>query len=334
MSTSATDRIRDAERLAAGLILIGIPGRDVDADTASMLRSGLGGVVLFDRNAGTPDAVRKLVDALRAEARAPIVIAVDQEGGRVQRLRDGFTELPSLRAIGEGAADAERIGRTIARELAAVGVDLDFAPVVDVDSNPANPVIGARSFGTDPELVARLGAAMIRGMQEGPIVESVSACAKHFPGHGDTDLDSHLTLPHLRHPVERLERVEWPPFRAAIGAGVAAVMTAHIVFEAIDPQRPATLSRAVLAGALRTRLGFRGAVISDDLRMRAVADLLPPAELAVAAVQAGCDLLLVCDDVDAQRAAIEGLAQAIVDGTLDLPDVHAALGRVAALRRR
>jgi len=333
----ASERVREAERMAAGVVAVGFPGRELNDGLVDLLRSGLGGVVLFDRNAGTPDEVRSLVESVRAEASAPLVVAVDHEGGRVQRLRDGFTTIPSMREIGSAGdradSEATRIGRTIATELAAVGIDLNFAPVVDVDSNPDNPVIGDRSFGADPAVVARLGVAMLRAMQEGPPESSVRACAKHFPGHGDTDLDSHRTLPHLRHTIERLERIEWPPFRAAIDANVAAIMTAHVVFHAIDATRPATLSPLAVEQTLRHRLGFRGAVISDDLRMRAVADVLPPELLAVAAIRAGCDLLLVCDDLDAQRAAISGVAAAIVDRTLPEDRVQSALGRVAGLRR-
>jgi beta-N-acetylhexosaminidase len=211
-----------------------------------------------------------------------------------------------MRRIGElGQAPlAEAAGSLLARELRAVGFDLDFAPVVDVDSNPANPVIGDRSFGSSPQVCARLGAAVVRGIQD----SGVAACAKHFPGHGDTLQDSHLTLPRLPHDLDRLRRVEWPPFAAAIRAGVASVMTAHVIFEALDPELPATLSPRALA-PLRGELGFEGVIISDDLEMAAIARGWPMDVAAPMALTAGCDLILVCHHLEAQQLAIESLAR-------------------------
>jgi beta-N-acetylhexosaminidase len=209
-----------------------------------------------------------------------------------------------------------------------VGIDQDYAPVVDVDSNPLNPVIGDRALSRDPAEVARLGAALIRGIQSA----GVAACAKHFPGHGDTLQDSHRALPRLPHGLERLRAVELPPFRAAARAGVAAVMTAHVVFEALDPERPATLSHRVLR-LLREECGFRGAVLSDDLEMQAVAGHFPLEVAVPAAVNAGADGLLVCHRAEAQHRAIDALHRAVERGLVSRERLAEARGRMAALLR-
>src|SRR5581483_10461047 len=234
------------ERLAASVLMFGFEGTRPDMHARELIGRGAAGVILMRRNVGTPGETFELTAQLKATAGRPFLISVDQEGGRVARLRDGFTPLPPLRRIGQ-AADADaarRMGSILGEECRAVGIDLDFAPVVDVDSNPANPVIGDRSFGSDPALCARLGAAMIAGLQEA----SVAACAKHFPGHGDTNQDSHTDLPSISHGLQRLRSVELVPFRAAVEAGVATLMTAHIVLEALDDHLPATLSPTALAG--------------------------------------------------------------------------------------
>jgi beta-N-acetylhexosaminidase len=198
----------------------------------------------------------------------------------------------------------QTIARAVGLELAVLGFNTSFAPVLDVDSNPANPVIGDRSFGSDPRSVMRMGVAYIRGLQS----SGVLACAKHFPGHGDTELDSHLALPRVKHSRKRLDEIEIPPFRAAVGAGVAAVMTAHVVYDALDAGGPATLSRAVVGSLLRAELGFQGLCISDDLCMQGVSphggdDPKEVADVAVESIAAGCDVLLVCSAPEAQRAA-------------------------------
>jgi beta-N-acetylhexosaminidase len=250
----------------------------------------------------------------------------------VARLRapQGFTELPPMRAI--GAAGDERIafgvGALLGRELRAVGIDQDYAPVVDVDTNPANPVIGDRSLSRDPDVVARLGTALALGLQ----AEGVAACAKHFPGHGDTSQDSHVALPRLPHPLERLRRVELPPFRALAQAGVAAVMTAHVVFEALDPTRPATLSAPVMR-LLREELGFQGCCVSDDLEMKAVAEHFPLEEAVPAAVAAGVDQLLVCHTSALQHRAIDLVREAVESGRLSRWRLAEARANVQRLLR-
>lgn len=317
--------------------MVGFPGPVPTADLLDLVRDGVAGVVYFRRNlTGGPAAAARLTADLQAAAaaagRPPLLVAADQEGGVVARLRAPFTEYPGAETLGliDDETLAERFGRATAAELRAVGITVDFAPVVDVLTNPANPVVARRSFGPDPGRVGRLGAAVVRGLQGG----GVAACAKHFPGHGDTDEDSHHTLPVVRHGRARLEAVELPPFATAIAAGVAMVMTAHVVYPALDPERPATLSPAIVTGLLRERLGFDGVVATDDLEMAAIAARFGWEEAVVMAVEAGCDLLLVCHDAARQRRAIAALRAAVAEGRLPADRIAASLARIARLAAR
>jgi beta-N-acetylhexosaminidase len=257
---------------------------------------------------------------------------VDQEGGRVQRFREPFTIIPSMRELGRmNDADCVRLaGQVMARELRAVNIDMNLAPVLDVDSNPANPVIGERSFGSDPEVVSRLGCAMIEGLQAREAasgLHGVAACGKHFPGHGDTSIDSHFGLPRLHHKMDRLERVELPPFQAAIRAGVASIMVAHVLFEALDPKFPASMSAPIIGELLRKQMGFDGVVCSDDLEMKAIIDHFGIEEAVIRGAIAGIDLFCVCKDHDLQHRALDALIDAVERG-----DVKA--NRIAESNRR
>jgi beta-N-acetylhexosaminidase len=222
------------------------------------------------------------------------------------------------------------MAEALAEELKACGIRYDFAPCLDVDTNPRNPVIGDRSFGDDPDLVGRLGAAMIRGFQENGVV----ACAKHFPGHGDTDVDSHLDLPSVEHSRSRLDDVELRPFRKAIEAGVATVMASHLLVREIDDALPATLSRKVVTGLLREGLGYSGVVVTDALEMKALAKRWTPAQIGVLAASAGCDLLALCSGHDAQVEAMESLIRALEAGEIPFKEAEAADSRVRALKER
>jgi beta-N-acetylhexosaminidase len=318
--------------MAARLVCAGFPGTEVDAGLREMLGEGVGGTILFSRNATTAEQVRALSGAIKHAAaelgRTVPFVSIDHEGGRVMRAREGFTAVPEMREVGtKGPEEAARVGATFARELRACGVDINFAPVVDVDSNPANPVIGARSFASEPACVGACASAFIRAMQAG----GVAACAKHFPGHGDTHIDSHLDLPVLPHGLDRLVTVELPPFRDAIAAGVASVMTAHVVFEALDPGVPATMSARAVDGLLRRELGFGGVIFSDDLEMKAIADRMDFGEACVRAIEAGCDCLLVCHEIERQRTAIAAIAGAIRSGRLSRARVAQSHARLDAL---
>jgi len=324
----------DLDAACAGLLCVGFDGTTPTAEVLDLVRRGVYGVILFARNVESAEQVAELSATLKRAAGRPLLVTIDQEGGRVARLRarQGFTELPPMRALGDAGDErtAFEVGALLGRELRAVGIDQDYAPVVDVDTNPANPVIGDRSLSRDPETVGRLGAALARGIQS----SGVAACAKHFPGHGDTSQDSHVSLPRLPHPLGRLEAVELLPFRALSAAGVASVMTAHVVFEALDPGVPATMSRAALTGLLRGELGFTGVVVSDDLEMKAITTHFGAERAAVAGLQAGVDLFLVCHAAPVQRRVIQALADAVASGQVPEEAVRSARRRVDALLAR
>lgn len=330
--------MRETVRKVGQRMVVGFDGHEASADVKRLIRQfAVGGVALFARNVAAPEQVAELVRELQSVARdagqdQPLLIAVDQEGGRVARLRAPWTLWPPLRAVGRLGSEetARRMGKALAAELVPLGIRCDFAPVMDVDTNPKNPVIGDRSFGDDPDLVGRLGAALIAGLQEG----GVAACAKHFPGHGDTELDSHLDLPRVDHSPSRLEDVELRPFRAAIAADVAMVMTCHVVVSAWEEDVPATLSARVVDDVLRRRLAYPGVIVSDDMEMKAVAARWPAGERAVRAAQAGCDLLCYCITHEAQVEAMEGLIHALEADELTWASMDDACGRIKTLKDR
>jgi beta-N-acetylhexosaminidase len=295
---------------------------------------GLGGVILFARNIDEPGQVAELgYEAARLVPDLPLWVSVDQEGGRVARLKSPFTIWPPMMTLGRSGDEklAERFARALATELKAVGITMDYAPVLDIYTNPANQVIGDRALADRAEDVARLGGAIIRTLQ----AEGIAACGKHFPGHGDTSTDSHFDLPLIEHPPDRLDAVELVPFRAAIDSDVASIMTAHILIPALDPERPATLSPAIVDGMLKRRLGYRGLVLSDDLEMRAIAARFALAEATVLAVAAGCDAVLMCGaDQAPQVAAIEAVIHAVENGTVPLKRVEDALARHRRVKER
>lgn len=316
---------RSLEQQAASLFSVGFAGKAPSAELVSLLERGVGGVIAFSQNIGAPEEVLELNRAIKLEAGRPLLLSVDQEGGRVARLRRGFTELPPMRALGaSGDAELARaLGGVVARELRAVGFDLNYAPVLDVDTNPDNPVIGDRSFGSSPKLVTELGLAFGQGLQQA----GVAACAKHFPGHGDTSQDSHLELPRLQHDRARLEQIELAPFRAAAQTDIAAIMTAHVIFEAVDTHHPATMSRAVVRDVLRGELGYGGLVVSDDLEMRAITDHYGVTQAVLLGLQAGVDHFLICHRAELAHRAIDAVIAAVQSGELSRATLDAATHR-------
>ena len=333
------------DRLAARCVIAGIAGPVASPEELELVRRGLGGVVLFARNVQDPEQVARLCQQLKAAAPGKLLLSIDQEGGRVQRLKaPHWTPLPPLRRLGEldtersahrahppsltGVQVAEKLGALIAHELSACGIDQDYAPVVDVDTNRDNPVIGDRSISGDQAQVARLAVAMARAMEKG----SVASCAKHYPGHGDTSQDSHHTLPRLAHDLSRLWLCELVPFVAVARAQLASVMTAHVLFEAFDGV-PATLSPTALH-LLRKEIGFAGVCYSDDLEMNAIAERYGVLDGAALAVQAGCDAVLVCHTLSLQHQAIDGIARAARSGPLPRGRLQESAARVQALQQR
>jgi len=300
-------------------------------------RGHVGGVTLFrSLNVDSPAQIRELTERLQATARQagrpPLLIAVDQEGGQLMALGDATTPFPGNMALGatRSAELARRVGFAIGRELAALGVNVNYAPVADVNLNPHNPVIGTRAFGEAPDLVATLSAALGRGLQ----AAGVAATAKHFPGHGDTAGDSHHGTPVVTHDMETLRRIDLPPFQAAIEAGVRLILTAHVAVPALDdqPDRPATLSARILRGVLRNELKFEGVIVTDALDMRAISQ---GAELyvdAICAALAGADVLLLTSFLD-QPGIYATLLQAARRGLLPMTELEASAARIATLKQ-
>jgi beta-N-acetylhexosaminidase len=326
-------------RLDVGqLFVVGFTGTSVPPSARDLfVEHGVGGAILFKRNIVEAEQVVALNTELFEIGRrcaSPLLVSVDQEGGRVARLRGIATDVPAMRVVGKAAEeDPElpyRLGAMMARELSALGFHWDFAPVVDVDTNPKNPVIGERSFSRDAAVVGRIAARFIAGMQGA----GVAACAKHFPGHGDTDVDSHLALPRLPHSLQRLRDVELVPFVQAREAGVASVMTAHVLFPALDAHEPATLSKAILSQLLRDEVGYDGVCVSDDLEMNAVAERYPVEVLVEKGLNAGCDLFLVCHDNEKAARAVEAVHTLVDSGAVPRARVEQALARVAALKAK
>ncbi|RMF23497.1 MAG: beta-N-acetylhexosaminidase [Deltaproteobacteria bacterium] len=289
------------------------------------------GVILFSRNLPDHEGVLALTGALRR--RFPdLALAIDHEGGRVHRLPPPFTRFPpalSMARHGDPGLVREA-ARAQARELRAAGFDINFAPVLDIHTNPDNPIIGNRAFGTTPEEVIHNALPYLQGLSEGGVL----GCAKHFPGHGDTAADSHLELPRVGHDRDRLLSVEMAPFARAIEQGVAMIMTAHVLYDALDGERPASLSKAVVGDILRGRLGYRGVVVSDDLDMKAITAERSVGEAAVEAIDAGSDLVLVCQSEQSVTEARGAIAEAIAEGRLPRATVEAAARRRAKLASR
>lgn len=335
-----------ASHLAGGLFILGFDGLAVDAALAETVRRWRpGGFILFRRNIAAPEQVARLCRDLRRlyPADDPPLISVDQEGGRVARLRAPFTELPSARVLGRlyartgSLALVQQAAAVTAAELTAVGINFNFAPVLDVDSNPDNPIIGDRAYGGSPELVSAVGRAVVSAYQAGGLM----ACGKHFPGHGDTDVDSHVGLPVVDRDRESLEDIELPPFRDAAGAGVAAMMTAHVRYPALDPDWPATLSGPILTGLLREEMGFEGLIVTDNMEMRGVWGRWPPAELTRRAVGAGCDLFIGGGggldgrhpQTEIQLELLETLTGQIAAGEVPAARVEQSLARIRRVKR-
>jgi beta-N-acetylhexosaminidase len=317
------------------LVIAGFNGHQIPQELRSIAKEfSLGGIIFFARNVADPEQVAEVAfDASRLVPDLPLWVSVDQEGGRVARLKSPFTEWPPMATLGRSGDEklAERFAKALASELKVVGINLDFAPVLDILTNPKNPVIGDRALADKAEEVARLGVTIIRTLQG----EGIAACGKHFPGHGDTSADSHFELPLVEHPPDRLRAVEFLPFRAAIEAGVASLMTAHVLVPSIDEQRPATLSTRIVTGILRNELKFDGVVFSDDLDMKAVARDYPAPDAAVFAIEAGCDGALICSgDHQAQAAACEALVHAVEEERLPLRRVEDALRRQQRAKER
>ena len=318
------------------MLMTGFTGTALRAEARHLIAGlHIGNVVLMGHNVGTPAQVLRLtrdLQSLALEANgAGLLVATDQEGGTVQRLRAGFTALPDAATVGAARRPdlARELGRVTGEELRAVGVNMDLAPVLDVNDNPRNPVIGRRAFGVTPAVVEAATLAYLDGLHAAGVI----ATGKHFPGHGNTSTDSHLTLPVVRKGRPALAATELRPFRAAVAAEIDVIMTAHVAYPALDPSgMPATVSAPILTGVLRDEMGFPGLIITDDMAMRGITSVLPPEEAAVRAVLAGADIVLCACTVGHITRLRAGLLQAVADGRLSMERVDASVKRVLDLK--
>jgi len=335
--THALATMTTAEKIGQ-LVLAGLPGPTLDADTATLFRERhLGGVILFARNIVDAAQTRTLTNAIQAAtalrpAGWPALIGADQEGGRVLRTAALPEAIRWPAAMALGATDdpalTERVSAALGAELRALGINVAFAPDADVNANPLNPVIGTRSFGESPARVADFVVATLRGLASA----GIAGTAKHFPGHGDTALDSHLALPTIPHDLAYLRRVDLVPFAAAIAAGVPLIMTAHIRFPALEPDGvPATLSRRILTGLLREEMGYDGVIVSDAMTMQAIRDHYGIVAGCVQSIIAGADLVIPLDGQEG--AVLDALLVAVADGRLPGAQVDASVRRILRLRR-
>ena len=329
------------EQKVAQMFLVGIYGPQLNEPNRELLRAWQpGGAVLFVSNVGTPDRVTGLINdwqaAVTGAGGVPMFVATDQEGGVIARLKDGFTTYPAmmlLTATGDVSL-AVRTGEAMARELSGVGINMNLAPVADLYTNLRNPIIGRRSFGSEPERTGQMLAGLIRGMQAG----GVMATAKHFPGHGDTDRDSHTSLPVVSHPREELDRVEFAPFRWTIAAGVESVMVAHIWYPALDPdaQIPASMSRNVVTGLLREEMAFDGLIMTDAIEMDAIDTTLSYGEASIRAIEAGIDIVAFGAHLgpDTQANAMQAVADAVRAGRISEERINESVRRILDAKAR
>ncbi len=321
--------MRDIRKHVGQMICAGFDGLTPPAYIEKFLRDeDGGGTILFRRNLESPEQILELNLALRAlgSERVPYAM-IDQEGGPVLRLRDVSSPMPSMGKVGNLGSPraARKAGQILAREVRALGFNVNCAPVLDVDSNPDNPIIGDRAFSSDPHQVGVLGEAFIRGHQ----AEGVLACGKHFPGHGDTDVDSHLALPVLNHDRERLEQMELIPFKHVLAtAPPALIMTAHILMPVFDEAHPATLSEKIVPVLLRQEMRYGGVVVTDDLEMKAVDDRYAMEEVVRYGLRAGIDVFLICHTEEKQWTALETLRKLVTDGEVSVARIEESLRRI------
>jgi beta-N-acetylhexosaminidase len=325
-----TQTQNELRKIAGQLIMIRFPGTVLDAATAEFLKTNsIRAVCLFRGNMTDSEQLAKLTADLRAVMGPESLIGIDQEGGAV--VRSTWVPAPPA-AMGLGAADdtdlAHRTGAAVARAVKALGFNWNFAPVLDLNNNPHNPVIAERSFGAEPKRAAELAMAWMAGSH----AEGVACCVKHFPGHGDTNVDSHRDLPTVNKPVEELDRLELAPFRIASGAA-PAMMTAHIVYPTLDPDNPATMSRRILTGLLRDEWKYKGIVITDGMDMHAIAGRYGVGNAAVRALAAGADMVMALGTTETQEETLNAIAAALASGELSQEDVQIRLDRLAALAK-
>lgn len=324
-------------QLTGQMLMSGIEGTTLTQDTKDLiLKHHVGGIILFSRNYETPEQLHKLICDLQATAaksptRFPLFISVDQEGGRVARLTKPYTKFPPFCCIGNAQSEslAYRFGQALATELADTGINMDYAPVLDVHTNPDNPIIGDRAISSDPQMVVRMAHAFIKAFND----TGVLPVGKHFPGHGDTHVDSHLDLPTVDRDAKTLEAVELVPFQKTIERGLNFIMTAHVIYTAWDEKLPATFSKIILQDILRKKLGFEGVILSDDLEMKAVEKHYEFESLPRMGVEAGLDMFMICNNVDKVRALHEQMVKDVESETIAIEPLKQSVERILAVKK-
>jgi len=323
------------EKMIRQMMMVGFSGLSLSHEVRKLIKEiSVGGVILFARNYETPTQIKQLCTDLQSicadTSAPPMFIAIDQEGGRVTRLHEPFTHFPPMRKLGEKDSTelALRFARAAARELKAVGINVNFAPVLDVDSNPKNPIIGDRALGNEPGIVSQMSVPIINGFH----FEGVLAVGKHFPGHGDTQEDSHLTLPVVNKTMEELKKCELLPFRHVIQNGLQAMMTAHVLYPELDENNPATLSTRIITGMLRNDMGFNGIIFSDDFEMKAL-NQASLGEAAVNAVKAGVDILITCHSPEKQQTIYDALLAAVRSGEIKPERIEESYKRILRVKK-
>ncbi|MDQ0656754.1 beta-N-acetylhexosaminidase [Paenibacillus sp. W2I17] len=318
------------------MILAGVQGTTLDDQAKQMITDQkVGGIIFYANNVSTLEGTAKFVQSIKEANQSnpvPIFMSVDQEGGKVSRMPETVESIPSSRKVGEtkDSALAETMGELLARQVQLAGFNVDFAPVLDVNSNPKNPVIGDRSFGSSAELVSRMGIAEMKGLRS----EGIIPVVKHFPGHGDTSVDSHLDLPVVNKTEKQLAELEWIPFQAAVKEQVEAVMVAHILFPKLDPDHPASLSDVIIGEHLRGKFNYDGVVITDDLSMGAIAKNYKLNEAALATVKAGSDILLVAHSYESAKTIFDTLISAVKSGKITESRIDESVYRILALKQQ
>ncbi len=315
------------------MLLVGFEGLEAPQYILDWLAEGrIGGIILFARNVESPRQLAELVRSLQEASKHPPLISIDQEGGIVARLRDGFSESPGAMALGAAGSEdlAERVSHALGTELRALGINFNLAPVVDIGHDSSNPVISTRTLGANAGQVAQLAVAQVRGFQSA----GVGACAKHFPGHGNTPVDSHVSLPVVSGSPDFLWAHDLVPFRAVVDAGIASVMISHVKFEEIDPDYPSTMSPKIITGMLREEIGFDGLIVTDCMEMQAITQNYGAGESAVLAALAGVDAMFFSHTRENQEAAYAALVEAAETGRLSLAQIDAANARLDAFARQ
>ena len=319
------------------MLIAGFDGTCLNSKLEKLIvNSGIGGLILFERNFKDPDQLIELISELQSlamsSASVPLFISVDQEGGRVARLKSPFSAFPQPSCLGRARSEslAKRFGLALGREMQAVGINMVYAPVLDVNTNPANPIIGTRALSDSPEWAARLGKAVISGIQEA----GVYPVGKHFPGHGDTDRDSHLELPYVNRDIKSLENIELKPFAQAIEHGLKVIMTAHVIYSQWDNELPATFSSIILKNILREKLGFEGLIITDDLEMKAVEKHIPFDSIPRLGAAAGVDLYLICHDRDKIISLQDQMIRDIEAGHINKKSIECSVEKILDFKKQ